>query len=118
MVRFYSSESLNFLLAKLFLSGELKVIHGQGMPSQRHHEPGDMYVKVNVTFPEHIEPKAFPLLEQALPPRRPLEHFEKHIVLDEVHLSDPDVHARGGGMRDPDAMDEDEGEPRVQCANQ
>ncbi len=25
---------------------------GQGMPSQRHHEPGDMFVQLNVKFPE------------------------------------------------------------------
>lgn len=98
-------------------TGELKVVHGQGMPSQRHHEPGDMYVKINITFPDAISEAAVPLLEQALPPRKPVEVFPKNIILDEVHLDDADT--RAGGMRgDPDAMDEDEGEPRVQCANQ
>lgn len=93
------------------------MIHGQGMPSQRHHEPGDMYVKLSVAFPDSISPEAIPFLEKALPPRKPLETFGKSTVLDEVQLDNAETRSRGG-MRDPDAMDEDEGEPRVQCANQ
>ncbi|KAJ7098173.1 hypothetical protein B0H15DRAFT_920817 [Mycena belliarum] len=96
--------------------GDLKVIHGQGMPSQRHHEPGDMYVKLGVVFPESIDPAVIPLLEKALPPRKPLETFARNIVLDEVSLDDVDTRSRGG-MRD-DSMDEDGEEPRVQCAQQ
>jgi len=96
--------------------GDLKVIHGQGMPSLRHHEPGDMYVKLSVKFPDSIDLPAIPLLERALPPRRPLEKFEKGVMLDEVHLDDADTRSRAG-MRE-DAMDEDQDEPRVQCANQ
>ncbi|EEB98026.1 hypothetical protein MPER_02543, partial [Moniliophthora perniciosa FA553] len=42
--------------------GDLKVIHGQGMPSQRHHEPGDMYVKLTVSFPDSIPQESIPLL--------------------------------------------------------
>src|SRR3984885_174728 len=94
-------------------SGDLKVIHGQGMPSQRHHEPGDMYVKLDVKFPESINVDAIPLLERALPPRKPIQTFDKNILLEEVHLDDVDTRSRGG-IRD-DAMDEDAqpGEPRV-----
>lgn len=96
--------------------GELKVIHGQGMPSQRHHEPGDLYVKISVKFPETIDPASVPLLERALPPRRPVEKFDKNVVLEEVTLDDTDTRQRGG-VHD-EAMDEDQEEPRVQCANQ
>ncbi|KAJ7580982.1 hypothetical protein C8J56DRAFT_1168550 [Mycena floridula] len=96
--------------------GELKVIYGQGMPSQRHHEPGDMYVKMSVVFPDSIDPMNIHLLEEALPPRAPIQKFEKNIVLDEVHLDSAE--SRSHNIRD-DSMDEDtEGEPRVQCANQ
>ncbi|KAJ7349432.1 hypothetical protein DFH08DRAFT_743556 [Mycena albidolilacea] len=97
--------------------GDLKVIHGQGMPSQRHHEPGDMYIKLTVHFPESIDPAAIPMLEKALAPRKPIETFAKNIVLDEVSLDDVDTRSRGG-MRDDDRMEEDGDEPRVQCANQ
>ncbi|KAF4578673.1 Type I HSP40 co-chaperone [Pleurotus pulmonarius] len=96
--------------------GDVKVIHGQGMPSRRHHELGDLFVKLNVKFPEHIDPAVIHLLEEALPPRQPLEKFPKNIGIEEVHLADVDHHTRHN-MSD-DAMDEDHEEPRVQCANQ
>ncbi|KAF9459578.1 hypothetical protein BDZ94DRAFT_1284340 [Collybia nuda] len=98
-------------------NGDLKVIHGQGMPSQRHHEPGDLYVKLDVKFPDSIDHDAIPLLEQALPPRNPVSTFDKHTLIEEVHLDDTDARARGN-VRGDDAMDEDGDEPRVQCANQ
>ncbi|KAF5386971.1 hypothetical protein D9615_001770 [Tricholomella constricta] len=96
--------------------GDLKVIHGQGMPSQRHHEHGDLYVKLDVKFPESIDVTAIPLLEQALPPRNPVQTFAQNIILEEVNLDDTDTRTRGS-MAD-DRMDEDTDEPRVQCANQ
>ncbi|KAG6868999.1 hypothetical protein C0993_005657 [Termitomyces sp. T159_Od127] len=96
-------------------NGDLKVIHGQGMPSQRHHEPGDLYVKLDVKFPENIDVGVIPLLEQALPPRKPIQTFDKSVMLEEVHLDNADT--RRGGPAD-DRMDEDEDQPRVQCANQ
>jgi len=103
--------------------GDVKVIHGQGMPSQRHHEPGDMYVKINVKFPESIDIASVPLLERALPPREPLEKYGKDITLDEVTLDDADTRSKTGfrsaqAAAGDDAMDEDSEEPRVQCANQ
>ncbi|KAF7304765.1 hypothetical protein MKEN_01190600 [Mycena kentingensis (nom. inval.)] len=98
--------------------GDIKVIHGQGMPSQRHHEPGDMYIKLSVKFPDSLDPSVLPLLEKALPTRVPVEKFPKNVVLDEVHLDDVDTRSRNP-LRDPDMMDEDtEGEPRVSCQNQ
>jgi len=96
--------------------GDLKVIHGQGMPSQRHHEPGDMFIKLEVKFPESLSLDAIPLLERALPPRKPVQSFDRNVLLEEVHLDDVDTRSRRG-VRD-DAMDEDADEPRVQCANQ
>lgn len=98
--------------------GQLKVIHGQGMPSQRHHEPGDLFVKLDVTFPDSVNTSVIPLLERALPPRKPLETFEKNITIEEVTMDDVDTRSRGGELRDEDAMDDDREEPRVQCANQ
>jgi DnaJ family protein A protein 2 len=86
------------------------------MPSQRHHEPGDLYVKLSVKFPDTIDPESIPLLERALPPRHLIERFDKNIVLEEVNLDNADTRSRGG-IQD-DAMDEDRDQPRVQCANQ
>ncbi|KXN87733.1 Mitochondrial protein import protein MAS5, partial [Leucoagaricus sp. SymC.cos] len=103
--------------------GDVKVIHGQGMPSQRHHEPGDLYVKINVKFPEAIDAASVPLLERALPPRTPLDKYGKDTVLEEVTLDNADTRSKSGfrsaqAAAGDDAMDEDDGEPRVQCANQ
>jgi DnaJ family protein A protein 2 len=77
-----------------------------------------MFVKLTVKFPESIDPSVIPLLEKALPPRKPVEKFPKNIHVEEVEFSAVD-HRRQPDLRD-DAMDEDEdgGEPRVQCANQ
>ena len=86
------------------------------MPSQRHHEPGDLYVKLSVAFPETIPLESIPFLERALPPRKPMEQHDGNVLVEEVHLNDVDRTRRD--MRD-DPMDEDtEAEPRVHCANQ
>ena len=85
------------------------------MPSQRHHEPGDLYVRLSVKFPDTIDQASISLLERALPPRNAIEKFEKKIVLEEVNLDTADTRSRGGIQDEP--MDEDE-QPRVQCANQ
>jgi DnaJ family protein A protein 2 len=86
------------------------------MPSQRHHEPGDLYVKLHVKFPDSIDPSKVHLLESVLPPRNPVERFPKSVTLEEVELDTPDPRQRERAA--DDAMDEDEGEPRVQCSNQ
>lgn len=112
------------LLLKLFIHilviGHLKVISGEGMPSQRHHEHGDLFVKLHVLFPESLDPQAFPLLERALPPRRPMPKFDKSVTVEETTLNDLDARQQQEQSRgdSSEAMDEDEAEPRVQCAQQ
>jgi DnaJ family protein A protein 2 len=96
----------------------VKIVRQQGMPSLRHHEPGDMFVKLSVKFPERIDPALVPELERVLPPRKALEKFGKTVVLEEVDMEEMDARQKAQHDRD-DAMDEDDGEqPRVQCANQ
>lgn len=95
---------------------DLKVIHGQGMPSHRHHDLGDLFVKVSIKWPEHIDPSKIHLLEEVLPARRPLPKYPKGTLVEEVGMSDVDP--RQERAMQEEAMDEDEGEPRVQCANQ
>ncbi|TFK55332.1 hypothetical protein OE88DRAFT_1732577 [Heliocybe sulcata] len=108
---------VNLVPGEVIKHDQLKVIPGQGMPSQRHHEPGDLFVKFSVVFPDHIDPAKVPLLEQALPPRKPVEKFPKSVTLEEADLEEVDARRQESMSRD-DAMDEDEGEPRVQCAQQ
>ncbi|KAG8996028.1 Type I HSP40 co-chaperone [Tulasnella sp. JGI-2019a] len=112
---------VNLLPGEVIKHGALKIIAGQGMPSHRHHEPGDLYVRLNVAFPDHVDPAVIPLFEQALPPRRPLPTLPKNIEVEEVHLTDLDARQQKTAQRAGDDMDEDEGgegEPRVACANQ
>jgi DnaJ family protein A protein 2 len=109
---------IRFLPGEVVKNESVKVIRSQGMPSQRHHEPGDLYVRFTVKFPDSIDPSKVSLLERALPPRTPVQTFPKNIHLDEVNLDEPDARSKASAMAD-EAMDEDhEGEPRVQCANQ
>ncbi len=97
----------------------MKFIHGQGMPSHRHHEPGDLYIKLNVAFPDNMDPALIQHLEAALPPRRPLPTFPKTTILEEVDLSDMDARQQRTSQRQDDMDEDDEdGQPRVACANQ
>lgn len=90
------------------------------MPSQRHHEPGDLYVKFLVNFPDSIDPAVITSLESALPPRKPVETFGKGVLVEEALLDQVDSRSqrKAQQMGDGDLMDEDGDEPRVQCANQ
>jgi len=109
---------VNFVPGEVVKNDAIKVIRNQGMPSQRHHEPGDLFVKFTVQFPDYMDPAVVPLLEKALPPRTEIERFPKNIHLEEVDLDEPDARSKATAMSE-ESMDEDhEGEPRVQCANQ
>lgn len=89
------------------------------MPSLRHHEPGDLFVKFHVKFPDHLDSSAVSKLEKALPPRKPLEKLPKTIIVEEAELLNLDARQQREQANHDDAMDEDEeGHPRVQCANQ
>ena len=98
----------------------LKRISGQGMPSFRHHELGDLYVKFNVVFPESIPPHLIPGLESALPARTPAKPVGKGVHVDDVELSEPSEREKHATSRDDDMDDDDEGGqgggPGVQCA--
>lgn len=97
----------------------LKIISGQGMPSYRHHELGDLYVRLTVEFPNTIPVENIPLLEKALPARKAMPKFNKKIHIDEVVLSEPNErHAKNAATgEDEDMEDEDDdGRPGVQCA--
>ncbi|OCT48217.1 Mitochondrial protein import protein mas5 [Cladophialophora carrionii] len=103
--------------------GSIKVIKGQGMPSLRHHDFGNLYIQFDVKFPDKstINSENLPLLEQVLPPRMqqklpPADGMVEDFDLEEV---DPRQQARAHGATDED--DEDgipAGAERVQCASQ
>ena len=107
--------------------GTLKNLPGQGMPSHRHHEMGDLIVQINVTFPEKLDPTLLAPLEQILPPRPDQPQYPKNIHIDEVDMVDASERRTKSGMGNGghshgDAMDTDDedgqgGGPQVQCAN-
>jgi DnaJ family protein A protein 2 len=98
----------------------LKRISGQGMPSYRHHELGDLYIKFNVTFPDSIPPHLIAGLESALPARTPAKPVAKGLHVDEVELSEPSDRQKQAIPTDDDMDEDDEGGqgggPGVQCA--
>ncbi|KAI9637941.1 uncharacterized protein MKK02DRAFT_31479 [Dioszegia hungarica] len=96
----------------------MRVISHQGMPSFRHHEMGDLYVRITVNFPQSIDPAVIPMLEKALPARKKVANIPKKTHVDEVTLEEPNDRQRRQAQNG-DEMDEDDDErggAGVQCA--
>ncbi|KAF1813996.1 DnaJ-domain-containing protein [Eremomyces bilateralis CBS 781.70] len=112
--------------------GSIKVIRGQGMPSYRHHDFGNLYVQFDVKFPESLPgPTGMPpmsdadraALERILPPRAaadkkpPADAMTEDFSLEEVDPAGEQARARGM-MSDDDDDEMGAGGERVQCASQ
>lgn len=88
------------------------------MPSHRHHNNGNLYIKLTVKFPDTLSTEQMAALEKALPPRKPLAKINPKHHVEEVFLEEPTDRQRNGA----EAMDEDDDEdmrgggPGVQCA--
>lgn len=105
----------------------IKEIKGQGMPSYRHHDFGNLYIQFDVKFPKTGELKNLQLLEQVLPPRLPQPEPPSDAMVEDYELEDVDpsshAQARAQGAAAA-AMDDDDddgvppGAERVQCASQ
>ena len=97
--------------------GLVKSIPQEGMPTWRNPtERGFLFIKFSVKFPSFVGPEQAAVLEKVLGPRSPLSPAGNAEV-DEVHMIEfsnehvRPVHANGS------AYDEDEeDQPRVQCA--
>lgn len=101
------------------------MIKGQGMPSFRHHDFGNLYVQFDVKFPDKmsINHEQLPLLEQVLPPRLNQSAPPSDAVVEDFDVEevDPRFQARAQGAAGLDEEDEDgvpPGAERVQCASQ
>ncbi|KAK0632316.1 chaperone dnaJ 2 [Immersiella caudata] len=99
----------------------VKMIRGQGMPSYRHHDFGNMYIQFTVKFPEKNwtqDPAAFDALRKILPAPALVNIPPAEATSDPADLEDVEGDSSKGFGGD--AMDEDD-EPqgdRVQCASQ
>lgn len=109
--------------------GTTKVLRGQGFPSRRFHEPGDLFVNLSVAFPDSLPLEAIPLLEKALPARNELPRLESKVDVEDAEMDDMDErearkarsngaggHGAAGGMDVDDDDEEAGGGPNVQCA--
>ena len=103
------------------------MIRGQGMPSYRHHDHGNLYIQFKVKFPEKgwtTEDSAFEELRKILPQAAlqnvpPAEAMTEPADLEDID-SGSGAKAFGGAAGEADEEDED-GHPhgeRVQCASQ
>jgi DnaJ family protein A protein 2 len=116
--------SIDIMPGEVISPGTLKLVRNQGMPSYRHHDHGNLYVRFDVKFPAKgftNDQNAFDMLKSILPPSEntiqpPKDHMTETVDLEDV---DPSQQARAQGAT---AMDEDDeegqGGERVQCASQ
>ncbi|KAG5439878.1 hypothetical protein PCANB_000160 [Pneumocystis canis] len=110
--------------------GEIKVVEGQGMPSYRHHDYGNLYIRFEIEFPPPnfiSDPSSFSLLEKILPPRAE-PRIPSNAITEEVVIADVDpmqeARAEGAakGGRGANGMSEDCDDENahhgVSCAHQ
>ncbi|PWW78788.1 hypothetical protein C7212DRAFT_156115 [Tuber magnatum] len=101
--------------------GVIKVVRGQGMPSYRHHDYGNLYIQFDVKFPpDHFnDPMKIAMLESILPPRN-LPEISVDAMVDDVILEEVDQsqQARVSANAMEDDEDPHQGAERVQCASQ
>lgn len=102
--------------------GAIKVVKGQGMPSFRHHDFGNLYIKFDVKFPDKTQLQNLELLEQVLPPRPQQPAPVGDAMVEDYDLEDVDprqqARARGATSLEEDDDDMHPGAERVQCASQ
>lgn len=111
---------VNIAPGEVIRPGDKKAVVGEGMPTLRHHDFGNLYIQFEVDFPSPnwTTPENIALLEKILPARKPIPNVAGAEV-EEVALSDLDAsqqRAADGAQAD----EEDEGHPGpgVQCAQQ
>jgi len=104
--------------------GAIKVIKGQGMPSYRHHDYGNLYIQFDVKFPDKTELQNLELLERVLPARRQQQVAPADSMVEDFDLEDvdPRQQARAHGAAGMGEDDDEDGIPpgaeRMQCASQ
>lgn len=105
--------------------GTVKMVRGQGMPSPRHHDFGNMYIRFNVKFPEKAwtqDPAAFEALRKILPSPSLETMPPPESMSEPADLEDMDTQSQtkvfGGAMGEDEDEEGHPGAERVQCASQ
>jgi len=103
-------------------AGQMKMIPNEGMPTYRHHNTGNLYIRFDVDFPQPnwTDADTIKQLENILPPRQPLPDSQGKQV-EEVVLANVDEYQSArmdsSGFEDDDEEGGQHG-PGVQCAQQ
>ncbi|KAI9593876.1 hypothetical protein BDF19DRAFT_471779 [Syncephalis fuscata] len=117
---------VNIIPGEVIKPDEVKAVAEEGMPVQRHHSRGNLYIKFSIDFPEPnwATPEQMQQLETILPSRKAIEPPNGKEV-EEVVLSHLDASQRSKAERGmnggPDDDEDDDGHghgPGVQCAQQ
>ncbi|KAF9905696.1 Type I HSP40 co-chaperone [Linnemannia zychae] len=114
---------IDILPGEVIKPGELKAVMGQGMPTERHHDFGNLYIQFEIEFPtaNWTDLTQIEQLRSILPPAAELPALPKNAHIEEVGLTEMDprqkARAEQGHMGGDD--DEEGGHgPGVQCAQQ
>jgi len=116
--------TVTILPGEVISPGCIKCVRGQGMPSYRHHDYGNLFIQFDIKFPPNNfnTPEKIAELESILPPREPTGLPEDVMEIDEVVLEDVDpsqqARARGGATNSDDEDDGHQHGERMQCASQ
>ncbi|KAE8352083.1 hypothetical protein BDV28DRAFT_161989 [Aspergillus coremiiformis] len=116
--------TVNIAPGEVITPGAIKMIKGQGMPSFRHHDFGNLYIQFEVKFPEKDQLNNLNLLEQVLPPRLEQPQPPTDSMVEDFELEDVDsseysqARAQGAAAMDEDDDEVPPGAERVQCASQ
>ena len=103
------------------------MVRGQGMPSPRHHDFGNIYIRFNVKFPEKnwtSDESAFEALRNVLPSPAVQNVPPQEAMTEPADIEDIDTTQQGRVFSNPGGMGEEEDEDghaggeRVQCASQ
>ncbi|EEY18643.1 chaperone protein dnaJ 2 [Verticillium alfalfae VaMs.102] len=121
--------SIDILPGEAICPDAVKMVRGQGMPSERHHDHGNMYIQFSVKFPEKNwmqDEASFEALRKLLPAPSlqtvpPPDGMTEPADLEDIETqSQARVFGGGAGGGSMEEDDED-GHPhgeRVQCASQ
>ncbi len=104
---------------KILRPGQYLKIRGEGMPYKKSDAKGDLYLIVDVIFPEDgflTDPKAAEQLQKLLPGPAPAIKTEE---VDEVRYDDDaDIEEFGHGEGGGDEWEDEDAEGQPQCATQ
>ncbi len=109
--------SVEILPGEVIAQGSVKMVRGQGMPSHRHHDFGNLYIQFEVKFPEKnwtTKPADFEALKAILPPTVQTVQPPADVMTEAADLEDVDPQSQQGrasnGMMDDDDEDHAGGE--------